>query len=67
MPSHNQSRAPAPIIYIGPVRRNNLEGCAVKLTHSSGRVISASKIVQGLIDTYLDQYVTELTAKSAIT
>ncbi|CAH6383352.1 hypothetical protein DAPPPG734_25265 (plasmid) [Pantoea agglomerans] len=66
MPSHNQSRSPAPIIYIGPVRRSSLEGCAVKLTHASGRVISASKIVQGLIDTYLDVYVSELTDKSVI-
>jgi hypothetical protein len=65
MPSHNQSRSPTPIIYIGPTRRNNLERCAVQLTHSSGRVISASKIVQGLIDTYLEVYVSELTAKTA--
>lgn len=66
MPSHNQSRSPAPIIYIGPARRSSLEGCAVKLTHASGRVISASKIVQGLIDTYLDVYLSELTDKSVI-
>lgn len=66
MPSQDQPRSPAPIIYIGPVRRKKLEGCAVKLTHSSGRVISASKIVQGLIDTYLDEYVSGLTAKPAI-
>lgn len=66
MPSHNQSRSPAPIIYIGPARRSSLEGCAVKLTHASGRVISASKIVQGLIDTYLDVYVSELTDKPVI-
>lgn len=66
MPSHEKSHSPAPIIYIGPVRRTKLEGSAVKLTHASGRVISASKIVQGLIDTYLDEYVSGLTANSAI-
>lgn len=66
MPSHEKPHSPAPIIYIGPVRRKKLEGSAVKLTHSSGRVISASKIVQGLIDTYLDEYINGLTAEAAV-
>jgi len=41
------------------------EVCAVRLTHSSGRVVSATKIVQGLIDRYLDTYIEELAAHSA--
>jgi hypothetical protein len=66
MPSFEKPHSPAPIIYIGPARRKTLESSAVTLTHSSGRVISASKIVQGLIDTYLDEYVSGLTGKPAI-
>lgn len=65
MPSEKNARSPAPIVYIGPVRRMKTEVCAVRLTHSSGRVVSASKIVQGLIDSYLDTYIEELAAHSA--
>lgn len=64
MPSDKNARNPAPIVYIGPVRRMKTENCAVRLTYSSGRVVSATKIVQGLIDRYLDTYIEELAAQS---
>ncbi|EJL93105.1 hypothetical protein PMI17_00374 [Pantoea sp. GM01] len=65
MPSVTDAQNPAPIVYIGLVRRMKTESCAVRLTQSSGRVVSASKIVQGLIDRYLDIYTEELAAQSA--
>jgi hypothetical protein len=64
MPSVTDAQNPAPIVYIGPVRRMKTEDCAVRLTQSSGRVVSATKIVQGLIDRYLDIYTEELAAQS---
>ncbi len=64
MPTVSDAQTPAPIVYIGPVRRMKTESCAVRLTQSSGRVVSATKIVQGLIDRYLDIYTEELAAQS---
>lgn len=65
MSSDKDARSPSPIVYIGPVRRMKTENCAVRLTHHSGRVVTASKIVQGLIDRYLDTYIEELSAQSS--
>lgn len=64
MPTDTDARSPSPIVYIGPARRMKTELCAVRLTHSSGRVVSATRIVQGLIDRYLDIYIEELAAQS---
>lgn len=65
MSSYKQIRFPAPIVYIGPARRMKIESSAVALSHATGRIVSATKLVQHLIDACLDNYVAQLAAESA--
>ena len=64
MPSHEFSKKPAPLVYIGPDRRMKTEQAAMKASPVFGRVMTSAKIVQGLIDRYLDVYLDEITAKA---
>lgn len=64
MPSLNDVKKPAPLVYIGPERRMKAELSAIRVSTQSGRVVTAARIVQGLIDRYLDIYLDEITARS---
>lgn len=62
MPSQENDKKLAPLVYIGPARRARTEQAAMSAGCVIGRVMTSSKIVQGLIDCYLDIYLNEITA-----
>jgi len=63
MPSLENDKKLAPLVYIGPARRVKTEQAAMSVGSAFGRVMTSSKLIQGLIDRYLDIYVNEITAR----
>ncbi|EJD6546506.1 hypothetical protein [Klebsiella pneumoniae] len=45
------------VIYIGSTRRRKIEKAAISLSVHAGKPISAAKLTQEILDTYLESYI----------